>query len=556
MAMIKKKESKVAVETAAKASKEDSVNNTQQTIQFAQKRSGQKILQNGRIHVGKIGWALRITTLTAITLIVAYNLYEGLKLDDPLIVYSTLIPIHSLLVFGFGWTLYRNPAKSRMLSKTELQTLAESRDIEELVTRMKNTIYLDALAKLTKPYTAEKVESALREHLVNQHAGNDLVSVIIPVYNQKGMIEIVIDAIFKSTYENIEVIAVNDGSKDGSKELLDELAKKYPELKVIHKKNEGKRRAVASGFYESKGKYVVLIDSDSVVDQNAINEFMKAFASDPKIGGVVGYAKVWNADKNLLTKCQDAWYDYAFNIHKTCESAFGNVMCCSGCLAAYRREAIAEFIPYWVEAKIHNSDDRDLTTYTIATTWAKKELAPSTRSSSLGRHLAQEMSKYDDAEDRALTAHTVQEWKTVYVATALAYTDVPEKLRGYLKQQKRWKKGYVRSNFYVSSFFWRKNPLISLIFYTELMTTFTAPLITLIVFVYEPFVLVNVWLPAVFLLGSVLVGIAQGLDYRFRDHLTKNWKYKPFMNLIQTFLLSWIIIPALWNYKKNEWLTR
>ena len=57
-----------------------------------------------------------------------------------------------------------------MLSKTELQTLAESRDIEELVTRMKNTIYLDALAKLTKPFTAEKVEGALREHMVNTHA--------------------------------------------------------------------------------------------------------------------------------------------------------------------------------------------------------------------------------------------------------------------------------------------------------------------------------------------------------------------------------------------------
>jgi V/A-type H+-transporting ATPase subunit C len=48
--------------------------------------------------------------------------------------------------------------------------LAESRDIEELVTRMKNTVYLDALAKLTRPFTAEKVEGALREHLVNQHA--------------------------------------------------------------------------------------------------------------------------------------------------------------------------------------------------------------------------------------------------------------------------------------------------------------------------------------------------------------------------------------------------
>jgi V/A-type H+-transporting ATPase subunit C len=57
-----------------------------------------------------------------------------------------------------------------MLSKTELQTLAEARDMDELVTRIKNTVYLDALAKITKPYTAEKIEGALREYLVNIHA--------------------------------------------------------------------------------------------------------------------------------------------------------------------------------------------------------------------------------------------------------------------------------------------------------------------------------------------------------------------------------------------------
>ena len=70
-------------------------------------------------------------------------------------------------IFG---TVLAHSLRGRMLSKTELQTLAESRDMEELVTRMKNTVYLDALAKLTKPYTAETVEGALREHLVNQHA--------------------------------------------------------------------------------------------------------------------------------------------------------------------------------------------------------------------------------------------------------------------------------------------------------------------------------------------------------------------------------------------------
>ncbi len=61
-------------------------------------------------------------------------------------------------------------AKGRMLSRDTLQTLAESRDMDELVTRIKNTIYLDAISKLQKPYTAQAIENALREDLVNFHA--------------------------------------------------------------------------------------------------------------------------------------------------------------------------------------------------------------------------------------------------------------------------------------------------------------------------------------------------------------------------------------------------
>jgi V/A-type H+/Na+-transporting ATPase subunit C len=69
-------------------------------------------------------------------------------------------------IFG---TVLSHGMKGRMLTRNELQTLAESRDIDELVTRMKNTLYLDVLSKLTKPYTAEKIEGALRENLVNNH---------------------------------------------------------------------------------------------------------------------------------------------------------------------------------------------------------------------------------------------------------------------------------------------------------------------------------------------------------------------------------------------------
>ena len=59
--------------------------------------------------------------------------------------------------------------RGRLLSKGELQTLAESRNLDELVTRIKSTVYINSVSKLTKPITAEKIESALRGHLADIH---------------------------------------------------------------------------------------------------------------------------------------------------------------------------------------------------------------------------------------------------------------------------------------------------------------------------------------------------------------------------------------------------
>ena len=454
----------------------------------------QRVSSEGKILVSKKAWIARGSILLAMIVLMAYNLDQALVTRDPLIFYSTLMPTHTLAVFVIGWVYYRN-----------------------------------------------KTNGSISE---------ELVSVIIPVFNQESMIKTVIDAIFQSTYTQIEVIAVNDGSKDHTKEVLNLLAERYTRLRVLHKENGGKRTAVAIGFYASTGKYVVLIDSDSVVEKHAIEEFMKTFSSNPKVGGVVGNGRVWNADKNVLTRCQDAWYDYAFNIHKTTESVFGTVLCCSGCLAAYRREAIARFIPYWVQAHVQNSDDRDLTSYAIATPWAKEELSP------LSQRLMQSMARYDDSEDRGLTAAALVEWKTVYVPTAVVYTEVPEKMRGYLRQQTRWKKGYIRSGFFVSAFFWRKNPLMSMIFYTEFMTTFLAPITIFAVYVYSPIFLQHYWIPITYLAGQLAIGLAAGLDYRLRDSTSRNWVYKPVMNLFASIALPWLIFPALWNFRKNRWLTR
>jgi len=451
------------------------------------RKSGQRISKDGRIQVSRKAWTVRVSAFVAASTMIAFNVYLGLTLNDVFVVYSTLLPIESLLYVVIGWLLYRNPARGTV--------------------------------------------------------GNDLVTVVVPIYNQKSVIEIVIDAIFRSTYKNIEIIAVNDGSSDGTKEILDNLVRRYPNLRVIHKEvNEGKRRAVAAGFYASKSNYIVLIDSDSIIDEHAIEQVMKTFNADTKVGAIVGNAKVWNSEKNILTRCQDAWYDYSFNIRKATESTFGNVLCCSGCLAAYRREAIVHYIPYWVKAKLRDSEDRELTSYVI--------------SSSLGKKLMESMAQYDDAEDRGLTAQALTDWKSVYVADAVIYTDVPEKLKVFLKQQKRWKKGTTRVNFFVSAFFWRKHPIMSLIFYMDFMMTFTTPLIIVAVFLYAPLVLQSYLIPASFIGGSLLASLAHGADYKFRDSTTRNWFYKPLMNLITSFMISWLIIPALLSYRKNEWGTR
>jgi len=433
--------------------------------------------------------------LAAMVLFMAYNINMALTVGDPLIAYSTLMPAHALAIFVIGWVFFRSKA-----AKGE--------------------------------------------------ASGDLVSVIIPVYNQEGLIKDVVEAVFRSTYQNLEVIAVNDGSKDNSGNILNSLNRYYPRLKVIHRFNGGKRKAVATGFYAAQGKYVVLIDSDSIVDEYAIEELMKAFNASPKIGGAVGNGKVLNADKNILTKCQDAWYDFSFNVHKGAESTFGTVLCCSGCLAAYRREAIARFVPFWAEHGVQYGDDRHLTTYAIASAWARDELAP------LSRQLMKSMASYDDSEDRGLTAQTLMKWETVYVPSAVVYTEVPESMRKYLRQQTRWKKGYLRSTFFVSAFFWRKNPVISTLFYVEFMSVFVTPFVLFSIYFYEPFFLRNYWFPLTYLAGQFLIGFVAGLDYKFRDPSAKRWVYKPLMNMISSLVLPWVLLPALWSFRKNGWLTR
>ncbi|HEX6067552.1 MAG TPA: glycosyltransferase family 2 protein, partial [Nitrososphaera sp.] len=115
----------------------------------------------------------------------------------------------------------------------------------------------------------------------------------------------------------------------------------------------------------------------------------------------------------------------------------------------------------------------------------------------------------------------------------------------------------LRVNFFMSGFFWRKNPIMAfLIFYMEFMHTFISPLLITIAFLYEPIFLGNFWVPLVIFSGMMLVGLAQGADYKFRDPKSRHWLFKPLENMLAAFVLSWLLFPAIWSLRKNDWGTR
>lgn len=93
----------------------------------------------------------------------------------------------------------------------------------------------------------------------------DLISIIVPVYNTSKYLEKCIDSLINQTYKNIEIIAVNDGSKDNSLEILNELAKKDSRIKVYDKPNGGLSSARNFGISKASGKYIGFIDSDDYV---------------------------------------------------------------------------------------------------------------------------------------------------------------------------------------------------------------------------------------------------------------------------------------------------
>lgn len=103
-----------------------------------------------------------------------------------------------------------------------------------------------------------------------------LVSIIVPVYNVEKYIHSCVDSILTQTYENLQVILVDDGTLDNSGKICDEFAKKDNRVTVIHKENGGLSSARNKGLDVASGDYIMFVDGDDYLADNAVEILLSA----------------------------------------------------------------------------------------------------------------------------------------------------------------------------------------------------------------------------------------------------------------------------------------
>jgi len=224
-----------------------------------------------------------------------------------------------------------------------------------------------------------------------------LVSVIVPAYNEEKALGKTIESLLRLSYSNKEIIIVDDGSTDRTLEVARSYAQKDVVM-VVTKSNGGKWDALNTGIKAAKGEFIVCIDADTILDQNAIHYLVRHFRN-PKIGAVAGNVKVGNRG-SLLTKLQALEYVVGINLHRRSEAHLQNVTVVPGPIGAFRASVLNE----------------------------------------VGFFEGDTFAEDADITFRILKAG----YRTLYEPRAFAYTEAPKSMTGLAKQRYRWYRGSLQ----------------------------------------------------------------------------------------------------------------
>lgn len=249
------------------------------------------------------------------------------------------------------------------------------------------------------------------------------VSIVVPCFNEEDHVREVIGHLVGMHYLNYEILAVNDGSSDGTGAILDELAHKHPRLRVIHHaKNQGKSIALNTAAYFADSDYIIGIDGDALLDHNAIPWFLQHFLSGSRVGAVTGNPRI-RTRSTLLGRLQVGEFSSLVGLIKRAQRVFyRQIFTASGVITAFRRSALKD-VDYW---------SQDMLTEDMDITWKLQ----------------------------------LRGWDVRFEPRALAWILMPETMDGLWKERLRWAMGGLQIVGKYKSIFrdWRTYPIWPLFF--------------------------------------------------------------------------------------------
>ncbi len=134
--------------------------------------------------------------------------------------------------------------------------------------------------------------------------GEELVSVIIPVYNIMDCLPRCVESVRRQTYSNLEILLVDDGSNDGTEELVDRLGERDGRIRVFHKPNGGSSSARNLGLREARGEYIGFVDSDDYIEPQMYERLMECIHREKVAMAQVSRDETDEQGRRLADVCQ------------------------------------------------------------------------------------------------------------------------------------------------------------------------------------------------------------------------------------------------------------
>lgn len=351
-------------------------------------------------------------------------------------------------------------------------------------------------------------------------------TVIVPAYNEGRLVWQTLLSLAGSSYpeKKLQIIAIDDGSKDDTWYWIKKAKQQLGDRLAIYQQpeNKGKRHALYRGFKLATGEIFVTVDSDSIVKPDTLRNLVSPFVTNESCGAVAGNVQVLNSRQAVIPRMLNVSFIFNFEFMRSAQSKLGSVLCTPGALAAYRKNAVLDCLPDWINQTFMGQ--------------------PS-----------------DIGEDRAMTNMILKQgYEVLFQKNAIVLTNVPENYKGLYKMFIRWERSNVRENIAMAQFVFKKfrNGSLKgtrLLFLDQCLNIFTAfPFMILM----SIFILTHPLLFLSSILFSILIMSSFPVFFYARKYNTTGaiWAYS--YSILYAFGLFWITPYSIATAKRGGWLTR